>query len=745
MPARPVGRPRHAARGGGEGRPRARRRRRRRTGRRGAGHAAGGHPPLAGDLRRGARGARSPGRCPAHRRRAGPARRLRERTCRWPRTRRAAAGAVAAADGRAEDAARISRRGWSSTRWPADRSSGRWLELAAGAHLRRTGHRREAAAVLTEAAQRLARSGRRHGRCAALGSSTPAGCVPVGARRAPRSPATRPSPLRSASSPTWWRGVAPTARWPPSWSSAPRRSSTTSGGSTPSWACGRAASSRPVSPWVAEEHPAPGRAAASGAPATGSDIVAPRPPSPADGPVGRDAEVAACWRRFAGRPAVVVGRRSSSATRAWARRSWCATPLRAPARGPWSPRAIRPSRISTTGCSNSWSAARRSTGRRPATSCPLPGTDPLAAGATLLRFVDGLPLDRPLVVVVDDAHWADRASLDALTFAARRAPRRPGGPVPDVPARGPRPVAARPGAPGRRRRAPHRPGAARRGRGRRAGRARSTGGPVPAAAVERLRATRAATRCTSARCSASSARASWSAAHGCRRPVRTPRSCSVGWPHVARRPSGSSRRSPCSTAVPRSPRDGGRGARPCRRRRRSPPSTRRWHTGLVELVERPGERSLAFAHPLVGAAVSGDHVAVEAAGLHRAAAAVVPGAAGMRHRLAGCAGHDARPGGRRPAGRRRPRRGAARTARRPACGPRPRGSPPTPGGRDRAPLHGRRPPPVRRRPRRRRPRPPAGRRRGRRSPAVVRARPARLRARVRAATRRATSTVPGSR
>jgi hypothetical protein len=46
--------------------------------------------------------------------------------------------------------------------------------------------------------------------------------------------------------------------------------------------------------------------------------------------------------------------------------------------------------------------------------------DPLEAGAALLRMLDGLPLDGGVTVVVDDAHWADPASLAALTFVARR-------------------------------------------------------------------------------------------------------------------------------------------------------------------------------------------------------------------------------------------------------------------------------------------------------------------------------------
>ena len=51
---------------------------------------------------------------------------------------------------------------------------------------------------------------------------------------------------------------------------------------------------------------------------------------------------------------------------------------------------------------------------------PGPGTGPLDAGATLLAALDDLPLEQGVVVVVDDAQWADSASLDALTFVARR-------------------------------------------------------------------------------------------------------------------------------------------------------------------------------------------------------------------------------------------------------------------------------------------------------------------------------------
>src|SRR3546814_12098931 len=55
------------------------------------------------------------------------------------------------------------------------------------------------------------------------------------------------------------------------------------------------------------------------------------------------------------------------------------------------------------------------------------GGEPLRIGAALVALVDGLDLDpaRPLLVVVDDAPWADAASLQAITFAAPRLQRDP--------------------------------------------------------------------------------------------------------------------------------------------------------------------------------------------------------------------------------------------------------------------------------------------------------------------------------
>jgi DNA-binding CsgD family transcriptional regulator len=48
------------------------------------------------------------------------------------------------------------------------------------------------------------------------------------------------------------------------------------------------------------------------------------------------------------------------------------------------------------------------------------GADPLRVGARLVRLLDEAALPPPLVVLVDDAQWADRPSMQALTFAARR-------------------------------------------------------------------------------------------------------------------------------------------------------------------------------------------------------------------------------------------------------------------------------------------------------------------------------------
>ena len=50
---------------------------------------------------------------------------------------------------------------------------------------------------------------------------------------------------------------------------------------------------------------------------------------------------------------------------------------------------------------------------------PVP-PDPLLTGIAVLTLLAGLSDEDPLVVTADDAQWLDRASLDALAFAARR-------------------------------------------------------------------------------------------------------------------------------------------------------------------------------------------------------------------------------------------------------------------------------------------------------------------------------------
>ena len=50
---------------------------------------------------------------------------------------------------------------------------------------------------------------------------------------------------------------------------------------------------------------------------------------------------------------------------------------------------------------------------------PVP-PDALLTGIAVLTLLSGLSDDGPLLVTADDAQWLDRASLDALAFAARR-------------------------------------------------------------------------------------------------------------------------------------------------------------------------------------------------------------------------------------------------------------------------------------------------------------------------------------
>jgi DNA-binding CsgD family transcriptional regulator len=51
---------------------------------------------------------------------------------------------------------------------------------------------------------------------------------------------------------------------------------------------------------------------------------------------------------------------------------------------------------------------------------PVQGIDQFSAGAAVLTLLADLAEERPLLVLVDDAHWLDQASARTLTFAARR-------------------------------------------------------------------------------------------------------------------------------------------------------------------------------------------------------------------------------------------------------------------------------------------------------------------------------------
>lgn len=66
-------------------------------------------------------------------------------------------------------------------------------------------------------------------------------------------------------------------------------------------------------------------------------------------------------------------------------------------------------------------AAQRTSGAEglPMTG-PAPDEDPLVAGAQLLHLLGELGVIGPLAVVVDDSHWSDKHSLQALSFALRR-------------------------------------------------------------------------------------------------------------------------------------------------------------------------------------------------------------------------------------------------------------------------------------------------------------------------------------
>jgi DNA-binding CsgD family transcriptional regulator len=267
---------------------------------------------------------------------------------------------------------------------------------------------------------------------------------------------------------------------------------------------------------------------------------------------------------------------------------------------------------------------------------PSVGTDPLEAGASLLRLVDGLQLGAPLVVAIDDAHWADRSSLDALTFGARRLradrvllcvatrpeslDRLPQGLVRLADATG-----GRIDIGGLDTAAMHALATALRDE------------PVSVAAAERLRAHTGGNP-LHARALLRELPAGVLAGGG---PLPAPRSYAtlvlarLAACHQPARELVSALavvgpREPLATVAATAGLDDP-----------LPALDEAVANRLVELVESPGERSLGFTHPLVRAAVLDDLAPSRRAALHRAAAAVLPGASGLRHRLAGCAGYDA--------------------------------------------------------------------------------------------------------
>jgi DNA-binding CsgD family transcriptional regulator len=375
---------------------------------------------------------------------------------------------------------------------------------------------------------------------------------------------------------------------------------------------------------------------------TGGDDRTPRPPGPVDGPVGRDSEVAALVAAFTEvdpatvTVALVVGEpgmgKTSIVRHALARSGAFGVVADAdPAESDLEYGVLE-------------QLVRRSPldGSAAADLVPLAGTDPLVAGAALLRFVDGLALDRPLVVVVDDVHWADRASLDAMTFAARRVQGdqvvlcltcRPEG-LDRVPA-----GLARLVVPAQRRidLGPLDSAAVAELA------SRSTGGPFPAAASERLRAHTGGNPLHIG--ALLRELAPGELLGGGRLPApRSYRALVLGRLAACRPPAQRlvealavlDRRPAVTTAMAVA------GLDPAGDDDGVAALDEAMETGFVELVERPGERSLVFTHPLVAAAVSGDMSPSRRAELHRAAGAVVPGVAGLRHRLDGTAGHDVR-------------------------------------------------------------------------------------------------------
>ena len=662
---------------------------------------------------------------PAHRRRSGPARRSDGRVA--GRGRGAGRGRRRRCSGRGEEAARRFAAGLAldpvASR-PFERAR---LELAAGAHLRRTGHRRGGGRRAERGGLGASTLwGPRHGRRCARELDA---CGLRPRRRAPCSPATRPHrPGAPRGPPRGRRTHQPRGRGRAGHhhqdGRAPPRAGLRQAGPAVAQRAGG-----PSSPWgpTATCRRAAGRCRwPCGAPVT-------------EGTIGRRGLRPG---RRPGRAGRRGGGPGGDLHRGWTpRRCRSRSSSATPGWGKTSPRAPRPRALRGLGVVAEGDpaesdleygvleqlgaplAARRVRGRR--RSCPWQAPTPWSrGGAPALRR---RPRTRPAAGRRGRRRALGRSGV-ARRDDLRGPPRagRPGGAVPDVPARGPRPRKpaglARLVVPAQRRidLGPLDSAAVAELA------SRSIGGPCPRRPSSASGPTRAATRCTSeraarARPGRAGRRRTFAGAlfvhtlvlgrlAACRPPAqRLVEALAV----LDRRPA-------VTTAMAVA------GLDPAGDDDGVAALDEAMETGFVELVERPGERSLVFTHPLVAAAVSGDMSPSRRAELQLAAGAVVPGVAGMRHRLDGC--RDTTLAWPQTPRRRRPRRSAGRAPRGPLVG---RGGRVAPTRRDReqGAAAVRRPPPVGGRSRRRRPRPPAGRRRGRRASAVVRARPARVRAR----------------
>ena len=261
-----------------------------------------------------------------------------------------------------------------------------------------------------------------------------------------------------------------------------------------------------------------------------------------------------------------------------------------------------------------------------------PPEEPVGVGAWILDVIKDLAQESTVVVIVDDAHWADMDSLRALLFAARRL----------VDERvllvlGQRAEDEQRLPEGLRRLAGGRTGltlalaAAAAVRRARAGLGAGRAGLLHAGGRSGCTPTPAATRCTSRPCSASCPRSGGArGTRRCPRRARSPRRCCGGWRRAARRRGASWRPSRCS-APPR------RSARPPRWPgcpTSSPRSTRRPSAGLLQVREDFGIREVGFPHPLVQAAVYEQLGPLRRMQLHSAAAEFVEDeGALLRHRV----------------------------------------------------------------------------------------------------------------